>query len=84
MPGAAPAHLLLDQTAGEEIEPGTAVLLGDVGVHQPDLPGLLDDVLRPGPVLVVIPSDLANVLLGEAVRELAQVLLLVGEGEVNH
>src|SRR3954469_7622114 len=55
-----------------------------MGVHQADLPGLLDDVLGPGPVLVVVPRDLADVLLREAVCELAQVLLLVGEGEVNH
>src|SRR5207342_831828 len=46
--GAAPAHLLLDQTAGEVVEAGSAVGLGDVGVHQPDLPGLLDHVGGPG------------------------------------
>jgi hypothetical protein len=55
-----------------------------VGVHQPDLPGLLDDVLGPGAVLVVVPGDLADVLVGEVVRELAKVLLLVGEGQINH
>ena len=82
--GAAPAHLLLDQAAGEVVEAGAAVLLGDVGVHQPHLPGLLDDLLRPGAVLVVVPGDLADLLLGEVVGQLAQVLLLVGEGEVNH
>jgi hypothetical protein len=46
--GAAPAELLLDQTTGEVVEPGPAVLLGDVGVHEPHLPRLLDDVLREG------------------------------------
>ena len=50
--GAAPADLLLDQAAGEVVEAGTAVGLGDVGVHQPDLPGLVDDVLGPGAVFV--------------------------------
>ena len=82
--GAAPAELLLDQAAREVVEAGAAVLLGDVGVHQPDLPGLLDDLLRPGAVAVVVPGDLADLLLGEVVRELAQVLLLVGQREVNH
>jgi hypothetical protein len=51
-------------------------------IRQPE--SLLDDVLGPGPVLVVVPRDFADVLLGEAVRELAQVLLLIGEGEVDH
>jgi hypothetical protein len=40
--------------------------------------------LRPGAVLVVLPGDLAHLFLGEAVRQLAQVLLLVGEGEIDH
>ena len=63
--------------------PGPAVLLGHVGVHQADLPGLLDDLLRPGAFLVEVPGDLADLLLGEVVRQLAQVLLLVGKGEVH-
>src|SRR5207342_602653 len=83
-PGAPPAHLLLDQAAGEVVETGAAVGLGDVGVHQPHLPGLVDDVLGPGAVHVVLPGHLADLFLREAVRELTQVLLLVGEGEVNH
>ncbi len=65
-------------------EADPAVLLGDVGVHQPDLPGLVDDVLGPGAVLVVLPSDGTDLLLGEVVRHVAQVLLLVGEREVDH
>ena len=81
---AAPAHLLLDQAAGEVVETGPAVGLGDVGVHQPDLPSLVDDVLGPGAVLVVLPGDLADLFLREVVRQLAQILLLVGQSEVNH
>ena len=81
--GAAPAELLLDQAAGQVVEPRAAVLLGDVGVHQAHLPGLLDDLLREGAVLVVVPGHRADLLLGEVVRELANVLLLVGEGEVD-
>src|SRR5207342_3603693 len=68
---AAPAHLLLDQAAGEVIEAGAAVGLGNVGVHQPDIPGHVDDVLGPGAVLVVLPGDPAHLFLGKAVRELA-------------
>jgi hypothetical protein len=82
--GAAPTELLLDQGARQEVEAGTAVLLGDVGVHQADLPGLLDDLLRPRAVLVVVPGDGPDLLLGEVVRQLAKVLLLVGKREVNH
>ena len=81
---AAPRELLLDQAAVEVAGAGAAVLLLDVGVHQADLPGLLDDVLRPGAVLVVLPGDGADLFLGEVVRHLAQVLLLVGEREIDH
>ena len=81
---AAPAHLLLDQAAGEVVEARAAVLLGDVGVHQADLPGLLDDLLGPGAFLVVLPGDLADLLLGEVVGQLAEVLLLVGKGQIDH
>src|SRR6185312_4769179 len=53
--GAAPRQLLLDQTAVEVAGAGSAVLLGDVGVHETHIPRLLDDLLRPGAVLVVLP-----------------------------
>jgi hypothetical protein len=46
--------------------------------------GLLDDLLRPGPVFVVLPRDGTDLLGGEVVRKLAQCLLLVGEGEIDH
>ena len=82
--GAAPSELLLDQTARQVVEARAAVLLGRVGVHQADLPGLLDDLLGPGAFLVELPGDLAHLLLGEVVRHLPQVLLLVGKCEVNH
>jgi hypothetical protein len=54
-----------------------------VDVHQPDLEGLLDDLLRPGAVPVVVPGHRPDLLLGEVVGELSQVLLLVGQREVN-
>ena len=38
----------------------------------------------PGAVLVVLPGDGADLLLREVVRQLAQVLLLVGQREVDH
>ncbi len=83
-PGAAPRELLLDQAPVEVAEAGAAVLLGDVGVHQPHLPRLLEDLLGPRAVLVVLPGDRADLLLGEVVRQLAQVLLLVCEREIDH
>src|SRR4029453_10449868 len=39
---------------------------------------------RPGAVLVVLRGDGADLLGGEVVRKLAQRLLLVGQGEVDH
>jgi hypothetical protein len=74
----------IDDAAGEVVEAGSAIGLADVRVHQADLPGLVDDVLRPGAVLVVLPGDLADLFLGEAVGQLAQILLFIGQGEVNH
>ena len=44
---AAPGDLLFDDAAIEVAEPGPAVLLGEVAVHQPEPPGLVDDVLGP-------------------------------------
>ena len=40
--------------------------------------------LREGGVLVQLPSDRPDLLLGEVVGELANVLLLVGKREVDH
>jgi hypothetical protein len=81
---AAPRELLLDQAAVEVAGSGAAVLLGDVRVHQADLPGLVDDLLWPGAIPVVLPGDRAYLLDGEVVRHLAQVQLLVGEREIDH
>src|SRR5436190_7999931 len=78
-----PQQLLLDQAAGEGIEARTAVGLRDVDVHQPHLEGLLDDLLGPGAVPVVVPGDGPDLPLGEVVSELPEVLLLVGQREVN-
>ena len=81
--GAAPAELLLDQAAGEVVEPGADVGLGDVDVHETHLPRLVDDLLGPRTVAVVVPGHGANLLLGEVVGQLAEILLLVRQREVN-
>ena len=52
-------------------------------VHQADLEGLVDDLLGPGAVPVVVPGDGPDLLLGEVVGQVSQVLLLVGQREVN-
>src|SRR5262249_44597926 len=71
-PGAAPGQLLLDQRPLEVAHARTAVALLDVGVHQAELPGLLEDLLRPRAVAVVLPGDWADLLYSEVVRHLAQ------------
>ena len=83
-PRAAPRELFLDQAAIQVAGARAAVLLGDVRVHQAHIPSLLDDVRRPRAVLVVLPSNRAYLFGGEVVRHLAQVLLLVGEREIDH
>jgi hypothetical protein len=55
-----------------------------VAVHQAELPGLVNDVLRPGGVTVVLPRDRADLPLGEVVRQLPHALLLFGQREINH
>src|SRR5204862_821793 len=54
---APPPELLLDETAVEVARARSPVLLGDVGVHDPELPRLLENLLRPRSALVVLPSD---------------------------
>ena len=83
-PRAAPGELLLDQAAFEVGGARASVDVRDLRVHQPQLPGLLDDRLRPGAVSVVLPRDGSDLLRGEVVRHLAHAALLFSEGEVNH
>ena len=82
--GAAPGDLLFDQGAVEVSEAGSPVLGREVAVHQPELPGLLDDLLGPGALLVVIPGHGADFILREVVGHLSYLLLLVGEREIDH
>src|SRR5205823_8449197 len=81
---AAPRELFLYQASVEVAGPRAAVLLGDVGVHETNLPSLLDDLLRPRPVAVVVPRHRANLPDGKVVGHLAEVPLLVSEREIDH
>src|SRR5581483_4324792 len=79
--GAAPVELLADEHAVERAEPRSAVLLGDVEVHQAEGVRLLDHVggvLHPLVVGGLLRPDLVR---RELVRELAERLLLVREGK---
>jgi hypothetical protein len=80
-PGAAPRQLLAGEHAVEHAETESPVLLRHMEIHQPDLVGLGDDVLRVGRVLVVLGRFRPDLLLGELVRELPQRLLLGRELE---
>src|ERR671920_62795 len=48
-----------------------------------ELPGLLEDRLRPRTVAVVLPGDGTDLLLREVVRHLAEGVLLVGQCEID-
>ena len=80
-PRAAPAQVLTDQHAFEAGERRPTVFLRDVNVHQPDLVRAGDQISRVRRVLVVRPFLGADLLLREIVRQLAQGLLLVGQGK---
>ena len=65
----------------EDREAGPAELLRDVDVHQTGLVRLRDHVDRMRRVLVVLGGERTDLLLGELVRERAQVSLLAGQLE---
>src|SRR5215211_3469007 len=79
-----PGELLADQGAVDGRGARAAVSLMELGVHQSDLPGLVDDALRPGGIPVVFPGDWPDLVLREVVRHVADVALLFGEGEIKH
>jgi hypothetical protein len=82
--GAAPGELLADQDAVDGRGSRAAVSLGELGVHQSNLPGLVDELFRPGRVPVVFPGDGPDLVLREIVCHVADVALLFGEGEIKH
>ena len=81
--GAAPVQLLRDEHAVEGGEAEAAEALGHVQVHQAELVRLRDHVGRVGLVLVVLGRLRPDLLRGEVARELAEVLLLLAQGERN-
>ena len=82
MPGyPTPSHLDRRPTDDRKLERAPSQ---DVGVHQPHLGGLVDDVLGPGALPCRTPRRPCGSLSRQVVRRLAQILLLVGQGEVNH
>jgi hypothetical protein len=80
-PGAAPGELLADQHAVEARELEATVLGRDVRVQQAELVRLGDHVGGVRRVLVVLGGPRPDLLLRELVRELAERLLLVGQGK---
>jgi hypothetical protein len=82
--GAAPAVLLGDEHAVEGAEPEAAARLGDVRVHQPELPRLLQRRVGVLARLVVVARDLADFVDGEVAGEAAEGFLFAGELEIDH
>ena len=70
-----------DEHAVEGGEAEAAEALGHVQVHQAELVRLRDHVGRVRLVLVVLGRLRPDLLLGEVARELAEVLLLLAQGE---
>ena len=81
MPEQPQFELLADEHPVERRQPGAAVLLGHVRVHQADLVRLRDHVGRVRRVLVVLGRLRPDLLLRELARERAQLRLLVRQGE---
>ena len=65
--GASPAELLGDHARVVEAPAGPAVGGRQHGVHQPELPRSVDELLWPGGVGVVFPGDRADLVLCELV-----------------
>jgi len=76
-------HLLSDQTTIQSAKTHTAILLGDVKIHEAGLVSLLQDWpgVLPGPVVVRSHRD--NLVLGELLRQVQELLLLLGDREVE-
>jgi hypothetical protein len=81
--GAAAADLLGDEAPFEHPETGAAERLGNVGVHQAEIPRLAADLARELAVGVVVRRPRDDLLVGELLRQRAQLLLLLGQAEVD-
>src|SRR5262249_716705 len=81
--GAAPRDLLGDETGVEHREPDAAVLDGDRGARQPELPRATDDLPRELRGLIVVARDGRDLLAREAASGRLEGELLVGEAEVH-
>jgi len=82
-PGAAVVELLEHQAGVERAESGAAQLLRHGEVHESQLPRLADDVFGEALLLVAPGRDRNDLLGGEAVRHLLQLLLLGGDLELH-
>src|SRR5207302_6635072 len=81
---ATPAQLLGEDELGQKVESGSAVLLGyERGRAQAELVRFLDDLIGKILTLVVMSGDGADLLLGELVGEAPDLLLLLGQREIQ-
>jgi len=83
-PGAAVVELLEHEAGVQRTEPSAAQLLRHREVHESQLPRLADDVLGEALLVVAPGRDRNDLLGGEAVRRLLQLLLLGGDLELHH
>src|SRR5207248_1963709 len=81
--GAAERHLFLDQAVVEAAAAEPAVRLGDLDVHEPGVPGLLQDLLGELAGLVEVSRLGDDLLAREVTRGLGEGLLLFGEAQIH-
>src|SRR5262249_17487892 len=81
--GASERHLLLHEAVVEATAAEPAVRLGDLDVHEPGLPGLLQDLARELAGIIVVRGARHDLLAGEVARGLDEGILFFAEAEVH-
>ena len=81
--GVAALELLHDEAVRDVVEPGAAVLLGQVGAEHAELGHLRDQLLREASLDVALADDRQHVLVDEGADGVADGALFLGEERVE-
>ena len=83
-PGARPGRLLGDETSLKNSQTQSAVLLGDVRVHESQLPCLLTNLARVLGSFIETCSVRSDFFFSKLVGKIAKLLLFLTERKVDH
>ncbi len=72
-----------DQSVGDVVEPGAAILLRQIGAEHPELRHLRDELFRKASFYVAVADDGHDLFIDEGANRVANGALLFGEGGVD-